>query len=50
MGRRTWLFFFVFVPLLIWSSFFILSPQLATDKLVELLNEILEPLTMSGST
>lgn len=47
MGRRLWLFFFVFVPLVLISSFYILAPQLATDRFVEFIRDILEPLTMS---
>jgi len=48
MGRR--LFFFVIVPLVLVTGFFILDPQLATDRFAEFTNELLEPLSMSEST
>ena len=48
MGRR--LFFFVIIPLVLVTGFFILDPQLATDRFAEVVNEVLEPLSMSGST
>ena len=47
MGRRTWLFFFVILPSVMITSFYILSPELATDRFVEFIRDILEPLTMS---
>ncbi|GEM_PF-5165996 len=47
MGKRLWLFFFVIVPLVLVTSFYILDPQLATDRFVQFIKDILEPFTMA---